>query len=170
MVFHTGTFYRTLLCFLLAFFSATAFASTWDVVENCDIPGPFLQEFKTSSREECQQRCVENQSCKSLVYVSGWNKCWLKAETKKHARLRFISGELDAKHEYQNGSGRADHDHAGKDLQRLVLDQVDKCGQACAENKDCAAFTYLEGYRVCWLKKAGGKYLSKVFSCAFKKD
>jgi hypothetical protein len=150
-------------------FSGSVFAATWDVKENCDMASKSLEDGKAASREECQEKCSANEACKGLVYITGWKKCSLKSDVKKQAKLRFISGDLDAQHAYQGGSYKVDHDHNGKDLERLVLDDPDACGKACAAKEGCASFTYLEGYRVCWLKKAGGHLVSKVFSCSLKK-
>ncbi|RZJ81286.1 MAG: hypothetical protein EOO20_25300, partial [Chryseobacterium sp.] len=146
----------------------TASAKTWSTTENCDMPSASLQEIKTATREECQTRCLENEKCEGVVYITGWKKCSLKSSVKKQAKLRFISADMDAQHAYQKGSYKLDYDHSGKDLQRLVLDSADQCGEACAGRADCSAFTYLEGYRVCWLKKTGGRPGEKVFSCSVK--
>jgi hypothetical protein len=85
------------------------------------------------------------------------------------ASLRFISGELDTKRGFDPGNLRVDSDHTGKDLERKVLDKPEMCAKACGDRQDCAAFTFLEGYRVCWLKAGGGRFLAKVFHCGTKK-
>jgi len=144
-------------------------ASTWVTKPNCDMPATSLKELKTESQDKCQQVCDETEGCKGIVYITGWRKCSLKADGKKQATMRFISGELNDKHVYEPGSFKTDNDHSGKDLERIVLDVPDQCGKACESRADCQAFTFIEGYRVCWLKKKGGKFSDKVFHCGFKK-
>lgn len=143
-------------------------AQTWETQANCDLPAASLKDTKAANAQECQKLCAETSGCNATLYITGWGKCSLKADAKKKALLRFHSGELDAQRDYQAGSALKDNDHTGKDMQRLVLDNAEQCGVACAKKDGCGAFTYLEGYKVCWLKKAGGKYKPKVFSCSWK--
>lgn len=149
-------------------FPLSATAQTWETKANCDLPAASLKDTKAKSLEECQKLCAETSGCNASLFISGWGKCSLKADGKKQARLKFHSGELDAQHAFTPGSAKADNDYTGKDLERLVLDNADQCGEACSKNKECVSFTYLEGYRVCWLKKTLGKFKPKVFSCSLK--
>jgi hypothetical protein len=139
-------------------------AHAWEAKPNCDNPSPIVKDSKASGLEDCQEQCEQVAQCKAIVFVSGWKKCWLKGAVKQ-ASLRFISGELSAGR-YEQGHYQVDNDHTGKDLKREVLATPDECGKACESNTDCRAFTYLEGYKVCWLKKAGGRFLPKIFYCA----
>jgi PAN domain len=143
-------------------------SETFERKEQCDMPGPSLTKTKAEGREACEKLCSERADCKAALFITGWKKCLLKADTKT-ARLQFISGELDAQRTYTPGSFKLDNDHRGKDLERKVLGSADECGKACSENAGCGAFTYLEGYRVCWLKKPGGTFNPKVFTCSLRK-
>lgn len=134
------------------------------------MPAASLKETKAATQEACQQLCAETAGCKAALYVSGWRKCALKSDAKKTARLKFQSAEMGEGRTYQAGSFKDDNDYTGKDLERLVLDSADACGEACAKNSQCESFTYLDGYRVCWLKKTRGKFVPKVFSCLMKKE
>lgn len=164
------TFLAAIVCLgpILLHGSVSQAESPWQSKDNCDMPAPSIKELKTQSLQECQQSCEATQGCAAVVFASGWQRCFLKAEGTKRASMRFISGELNEQHHYQTGSYKTDFDHKGKDLERLVLDKPDQCGQACERKSECQAFTFIEGYRVCWLKKRGGQLSAKVFSCAFK--
>lgn len=140
----------------------------WERVENCDMPSASIKESKADSQEQCEARCDEEKGCQGAVYITGWKKCSLKADTKKRAKIRFSSADMNEKHVYEAGSFKIDNDHGGKDLERHVLNSADECGKACEGRADCQAFTFIEGYRVCWLKKAGGKLKPKVFHCSIK--
>lgn len=156
------------LFLLIAFAPALSAAANWETKTNCDIPSASLRETKTATLEECQKLCDETTECKAVVHISGWKKCALKTQGKKTSQLKFISGELDESHVYTKDSFKEENDHTGKDLKREVLDDANACGDACAKNAECKAFTYLDGYRVCWLKKGGGKFNPKIFSCSVK--
>jgi hypothetical protein len=84
----------------------------------------------------------------------------------------MISGELAETQKTSSKVGEiklnVDYDHSGKDIKRLVLDEAKACAKACREEKACAAFTFIDGYRVCWLKKTGGRLRPKVFHCGVK--
>ncbi len=153
------------LCLVFVFLSSNALA--WESKPNCDNPSPVVKDSKATSLEDCQAQCDGNAECKAVVFVSGWKKCWHK-KAAKQANLRFISGEMPADHSFAVGAYKVENDHTGKDLKREVLGSADECGKACEGNKDCQAFTYLEGYKVCWLKKAGGHFNPKIFYCAAK--
>ncbi|HYX31471.1 MAG TPA: PAN domain-containing protein [Oligoflexus sp.] len=143
--------------------------TNWDFKENCDVPSESFQTLKSVSQEECQRTCDNEKNCKGFVYITGWKRCLLKDQMQKQARLRFISGELDEKRGFEASRLKLDSDHSGKDLERKVLDQPEMCADACKGRADCQAFTFLEGYRVCWLKAAGGRLSEKIFHCGMKK-
>ncbi len=143
-------------------------AEEFTVKANCDLPEASLFETKAQSEEECKKLCADKAECGAALYITGWKKCALKKQGKKTARLKFQSAELGEGRVYQKGSYKDDNDYTGKDLERLVLESADACGEACAKNAQCETFTYLDGYRVCWLKKTKGKFVPKVFSCLVK--
>jgi hypothetical protein len=143
--------------------------TTWKTQKNCDIPGESLQSFSKISNEDCELKCKSHTNCQAYVYVSGWQKCFLKRQSKPRADLTFLSADV-----FKGGRGvgepqiKIDFDHNGKDLKRLELDQVEDCVKACQQENACQAITYLKGYRVCWLKHSGGQLRPKVFSCGWK--
>lgn len=144
----------------------------WQFQNNCDIPGSSLESLKKSSKIECQAACEGQEKCRAFVYVTGWQRCFLKEQGVKKATIRFVSGDLsaDKNRSFEASKMKMDHDHTGKDLGQVVLDQADACGLACQARSDCHAFTYIEGYRVCWLKAAGGRLIEKVFQCGVIKS
>lgn len=158
-----------LLALLLHSHLAAAQTPAWEIKNNCDVPSGSGQTLKSLSQEACQQACAGDAACKGFVHISGWKRCILRDDMKRQARLRFISGEKSEQGALESSGHRPDFDHSGKDLERKELDRVDQCAEACRDRKDCAAFTYLEGYRVCWLKAAGGRFHEKIFSCGIKK-
>lgn len=163
--------FRIIILLVLAWLSTPLAlqAEAWERVENCDMPSASIKESKAESQEKCEETCDQEKGCLGAVYITGWKKCSLKAETKKRAKIRFSSADMNEKHVYEAGSFKIDNDHGGKDLERHVLNTADECGKACEGRADCQAFTFIEGYRVCWLKKAGGKLKPKVFHCSIKK-
>ena len=161
------------LFFLSAlFFSRLSLAedTNWKLEDNCDVATDSLKTLKSVTQDQCQQGCAADKQCAGFVYITGWKRCLLKDQMKKTARLRFISGELDDKRNFDKSSLKFDFDHNGKDLERKVFDQPEMCAQACTQRADCHAFTFLEGYRVCWLKAGGGHLNEKIFRCGTKKD
>ena len=61
-----------------------------------------------------------------------------------------------------------DKDSSGKDIKNLTLSTAGDCKKACDLNDACLSFTYIDGYRSCWLKKGEAKLHSKVFHCMNK--
>jgi len=151
-------------------FGRSADGAFFDVKENCDVPGESLQIINSLSQKECQRSCDNEKNCKGFVYITGWKRCLLKDQMNKQVKLQLISGELDENRKFDGGRLKFDSDHTGKDLERKVLDQADLCAEACISRADCQAFTFLEGYRVCWLKAGGGQLKEKTFRCATKKS
>ncbi|MFW7380895.1 MAG: PAN domain-containing protein [Oligoflexus sp.] len=170
------TFLRRVLLSLLFFFHTMLIASEsmkeWEIKENCDIPSESISSKKMLSVLDCQKFCETEAKCRSFVFVSGWQRCFLKNQFAKQASIRFISADLPAaaKAEFSEASLHTDHDHSGKDLKRLVLEQAIECGRACQKQDDCNAFTFIDGYRVCWLKSAGGRLSKKIFYCGIPKS
>lgn len=162
-------FLRTAL--LLAVFASPSLAhsSSWEIKDNCDVATDSLKTIKSVSQDACQQACDGESSCQGFVYITGWKRCLLKSDMRKQAKLRFISGDMNEKHGFDASQLKSDFDHSGKDLERKVVEQPELCAKACSERSDCQAFTYLDGYRVCWLKAAGGHLNEKMFRCGVKK-
>lgn len=164
----SSTFVYSLLASL--FLSTVSYSQTrsWERVDSCDIPTASIKDTKAETQEDCEELCHQEKGCGAAVFISGWNKCSLKADGTKRVKIRFISADMNEKHSYDAANNKVDNDHGGKDLERLVLNSADECGKACEGKAECKAFTYIEGYRVCWLKKAGGKLKPKIFNCSIK--
>ena len=140
----------------LFFFSLNLKAD--EIKKNCDLIGAKTVNFKSSSERECLKKCQSEASCQGMVFISGWKRCFLLDKIKREASLRMFSGE-------KGGKGKYNHDYSGKDLKRLAFSKKSKCQQACKEDKDCIGYTYLEGYRDCWIKNTRGKLFEKTFYC-----
>lgn len=144
-------------------------AQGWEIRDNCDEASEPIKILKMPTQEDCLKACESTSTCGGIVYTTGWKRCQLKTTIKQPAKLRFISGTLNDKRAFDPESLKPDHDHNGKDIERKVLDKAEDCGKACEERADCEAFTYLEGYRVCWLKAKGGKLSEKIFRCGIRR-
>ena len=129
--------------------------------KHCDLIGDNKRGFKTDSGEICWGACSEDRGCLGAVFISSWNKCFLKSKIKRKASLRLFS-------EKKGDVGNYDQDFSAKDMKRLVVANVKNCRDACLQNQMCSGFTYLEGYRDCWLKKGSGRLFPKVFFCKEK--
>lgn len=130
----------------------------------CDIPGNNISSLSKTTKEICKKNCDSDSQCKGFTYISGWRKCFLKKKVSKSFRIRFYSGEKDKSGKIVNA--KYDHDNSGKDIKRLAnIDEKSKCLKACEDSGSCGAFTYIEGYRDCWLKKGGGRNYEKIFYC-----
>lgn len=142
----------------------------WQLSKNCDLPAASLASLKKSTVDECQKTCEDHKNCAAFVFVSGWQRCFLKESAARQARIQLLSGELssEANRAFDKKDIKVDFDHTGKDLERIVLDKVEDCAKACLARSDCYAFTYIDGYRVCWLKAGGGKFQEKIFQCGVK--
>ena len=152
---------------------------------NCDIPGSAYQSFHTEIAKGCLDKCQNDRRCVAAVHVSGWNRCFLKEQFSRFADLTMISGFISTdsgtgSHLANNqpativdrrtfGELRMDYDSTGKDIRRLSpVESATVCQSHCAKESACDSFTYLDGYRDCWLKAAGGKERRKVFTCSRK--
>ncbi|SMF56470.1 PAN domain-containing protein [Pseudobacteriovorax antillogorgiicola] len=128
---------------------------------HCDLIGENLKNIKQSSKETCFKFCNDEEACLGAVFISGWNRCFLKKIVKRQARLRLYSWMRD-------GEGAYDKDFSGKDLKRFVVADKGLCQEKCESMSQCTGFTYLEGYRDCWVKHTSGKLFEKIFYCSVK--
>ena len=135
-------------------------AAPMQIRANCDIPGPGIATLKLQSAEACASACQKNSQCKKMVFVSGWNRCFLKAAGKKTFTITMHSGD--------HSTMEANKDHSGRDQRQIGnIKTPAACQSACKGNAACKAFTYIEGYATCYLK-GPGKLRDKVFYCAEK--
>ena len=127
----------------------------------CDLIGPNLNSVKKTTKARCWQNCEDLQECQGAVFISSWNRCFLKSTVKRKASVKMFSA-------IKGGEGSYDRDYSAKDMKRLVFAKVDQCREACAKEETCSGFTYIDGYRDCWLKRGKGKVFEKVFFCKVK--
>ncbi|NRA45421.1 MAG: hypothetical protein HRU09_10750 [Oligoflexales bacterium] len=129
---------------------------------HCDLVGPNEKVLKNlSSYTECHTECAKSQDCQGYVFVSHWNRCFLKSEVKRLAKVNLISGLPGLK-------AKMDQDHSGKDIKQESAINAEECQQKCKKFGACAAYTYIKGYQTCWLKKKPGSFRPKVFYCGRK--
>ncbi len=126
--------------------------------ENCDLLGKNMQSLKSTTMESCQATCIANSNCLGAVFISGWNQCFLKSKVKRKVTLVLKSA-------LREGVIQIDYDFSGKDLRQLDKANAALCQLACQQTKECKGFTYLEGYRSCWIKSTHGKLFKKIFYC-----
>ncbi len=162
--------YRLLVVFiaLSCYVNVSAKASSLQVEVNCDLADANLSSQKAESLDLCQKACQSDAACAAFVFVSGWKRCFFKASSAKKRTIRFYSGHYLRAHDGKPAKvlkAAYDQDHSGKDLKREVVSTHEECVQKCAKLEACHAFTFIEGYDVCWLKAAGGQLLPKVFYC-----
>ena len=138
------------------------------VGQHCDIPGLAAANLKVPSAENCAEACQKGDNCRAWVYVSGWGRCSLKQKVLKPVALRIHSGavEVDDAGARKLGPVNEDSDNSGKDLRRVSgLADAAACSVKCLEGGDCKAWSFLDGYGDCWLKKTAGKTIPKEFYC-----
>ncbi len=145
----------------LAVFLGIAFTR----VPHCDLPQAknVADALKAESVDACEVHCAGVDKCRAYVFISGWNRCFLKGEPGKQAKLRFYAGEV------RNGAvleSAFDRDYSGKDLRRVThVKSGELCGKECLGEPKCKAFAHLGGYDDCWLKSSVGTAREKVFTC-----
>ena len=135
------------------------------IEEGCDIPGNNLKSSKEKSPPLCAEACDKEPKCKGFTFISGWNKCFLKSKVKTQAKVTMI-----AAHNKDGFKLHFNHDNSGKDFKNIVLDSEKLCLDECRKNSKCKGFSYIKGYRSCWLKKTLGRVFPKVFYCGIKKS
>lgn len=166
---------RYLCVFMTFLWAGYGFGETrsFAVSSHCDLADANLSSRTSETVEDCQKACQAEANCPAFVYVSGWKRCFFKASAEKKKTIRFYSGDVirDAADKHPRlGESGYDQDHSGKDLKREVLKTHQECSQQCLANQSCYAFTFIEGYDVCWLKAAGGRRLPKIFYCGIPKQ
>ena len=151
------------LTFVLA--THLAASNTPPIEKGCDIPGNNLRSSKEKSAESCANICGKDDKCKGFTFISGWNKCFLKTRVKTKAKVTMIAAHKNAAFKLHH-----DHDNSGKDFKNVPLDSAELCIEECRKSSKCQGFSYIKGYRSCWLKKTQGRIFPKVFYCGAKKS
>jgi PAN domain len=134
--------------------------------KDCDIAGAAISSKPSPNAEQCEQLCQQTTACLSYVFISGWNRCFLK-DIKKITPLTIAAGK-------KNDDGTMTHwDHhdiGGRDLLSLKAKNIGECEKKCSEDTRCVGFAFLDGYQTCWIKDKlkSGKPYPKVFFCGTK--
>jgi hypothetical protein len=138
---------------------------------SCDIPGSTLASEAKGDAEACRAACKAEEKCRAFVFVTGWNRCFLKAKADRQVPLRMHAGQLIDESARIMGPIAADHDESGKDLRRVSgVKSAPACAALCVEEPACKAFAFLDGYGDCWLKGNKGRLRPKTFTCAVMED
>lgn len=144
--------------------------ANFDIVEHCDIGAPSTQNFPAKDPEACRELCSKEAKCLAFTFISGWNRCFFKNNTKPQATVKMFSGSIaEQDHKRVVVDEGYQKDHKGKDWKKLPTNNPDECKKACLEAKPCLGFTLIEGYRTCWLKNTFGRLQSKTFYCGIKR-
>jgi len=155
---------------LIALTTTPLAASTIEITENCDIPGGNIKNLKSASPSTCRDECNKLESCKGFTFISGWNRCFLKRKISRKVSLKIHSGEvINQKNGRTMDLTGPNIDIPGKDLRKVPNTKTPEiCSDLCLKEPKCVAFSYLDGYRDCWLKDRSGRRQTKTFSCGIK--
>ena len=146
------------ICILLLLIESSVYAA---MEKNCDLLGSHVFKKTVDSPKRCKKMCVDRGDCKGSVFISGWNKCFLKGDIKRKTKVTMISG-------IKGQPTMRDMDFTGKDDKQISVKKVKKCKESCLSRPQCTGFTFIDGYQTCWLKKTPGKLISKIFFCWVK--
>lgn len=137
-------------------------------LKNCDLAGKDLRSAPQLTPEACEADCAATGNCRGWVFVSGWNRCFLKSLVRRTVPLTLHGGQVSSTDEgaRQIKAYTANSDHRGKDLRRVSgMKTTESCGQACLAEVACRGIVFMEGYGDCWLKKTVGNLSPKIFFC-----
>ena len=144
------------------FFINNVFAGEIKDQTHCDLVGTNVLVLKNlTNYSECNLECAKNKKCQGYVFISHWNRCFLKSSIKRQVQLNMISG-------LPGLAPKLDHDHSGKDLRQVTTKDAVGCDSQCSKDAACGAYTFIKGYQTCWLKKKSGSFRPKVFYCGRK--
>lgn len=155
------------LALVLVILSVTSQAEI-QIRDRCDLNGPTLKSLPAASADSCRDECSHNSECRAFTFISGWKRCFLKSSPGKDFVVRMYSGQLsDEKGADMRKVEKQDYDLdcSGKDMRKVVVKAPQQCADECVRDLNCAAFTFIEGYATCWLKKTRGKLYEKKFYC-----
>jgi hypothetical protein len=136
--------------------------------EDCDIPAAGYRSLKATDESECARSCSQESKCQAFVFVSGWNRCFLKESSKMVQGIKMYGGDIDRSdsREAVIKSFGALKDHRGKDLKNIAgVKSEESCQQFCVKENMCVGYVWISGYDSCWLKKTKGSALDKRFYC-----
>lgn len=161
-----------ILPFFIALMSwgGSTIAAPTGVEEHCDIGAANLRDMPTPTAEACRDACDSDTTCAAFTHISGWNRCFLKKASRPKTTIKMYSGSIHLEAGTRTVAEEGyELDHSGKDWKKLDINKPAECKEKCLNAPECLAFTLIEGYRACWLKKTTGKLKGKVFRCGIKK-
>ena len=140
-------------------------AQPLEVRDHCDLPlATTIRSVKTKDVLTCQIQCQEDLACKLFVFVSGWQRCFLKMGKDKQFSVKFFTGvKLRGKIDRID----EDTDISSGDILRVDDTNLAQCKEKCRTTSACKAFTWIAGYRTCWLKNEATPRKPKIFYCGF---
>lgn len=156
------------LCILCSLAAPRTYAS--GPTEYCDMPGGNVDQMPAKDATSCAQNCVQQERCRGYVFISGWNRCFLKEKAGRTTKVRMYSGTIQRNPSVPPAVTQEgyDLDHKAKDWQKKIVKRYEECREVCLATEGCDAFTMIEGYDTCWLKKGQARLQPKIFYCGSK--
>jgi len=126
----------------------------FEVEYGYDQPGGDYRNLRVRDLEECQDACAAEGRCQAFTYNTEDRKCYLKdSERSLVRRSDTVTGKKRGGGHGSSGlSERNGYNLEGGDYTRVRLDSLDQCQDACSRDRQCAAYTWLTGDRMCYLK------------------
>ena len=126
-------------------------------VDNVDRPGGDYDNFSAKSELVCFNSCEGDSRCQAWTWVkTGW--CWLKNTVPKQVRNNCCMSGVHTTI-YRTLREEVGTDRPGSDLigQNFAVGSWGQCRDACAQNPNCNAWTYVRPAAAgqsgwCWLK------------------
>jgi hypothetical protein len=126
-----------------------------------DQPGADLRSALAADLANCQRLCAEEPACRAYTFNSRDQRCYLKSEERPLLRRTDTvtgvrrgggGGEIDG------FSERPGYNLEGGDYTSVYLRSVEDCREACRSDRECLAYTFNTGSRMCYLKDRVGDF------------
>ena len=139
-------------------------AAIYDGIDfyGADVLGP----VDASSETDCARRCAGHSRCRAFTFNTRARKCFLKwgtgeIRTHQDARSGMLFDRTSGPPSLSAGRGAIlyNRDFPGNDIMAATLNNTTlaACQAACNANPSCAAFSYIERMRQCWIKHTAGR-------------
>lgn len=137
----------------------------FQLFENFSYDGGDYQNLKDIGLDGCQRLCKIDEQCRAFSYIERSRWCWLKSSVPpSSSKPRITSGlkqtdDVIASRRRQQQLTQKfnilqNFSYDGADYKNVKGIDVDTCQQLCNDEKVCAAFSYIERLRWCWLKSS----------------
>lgn len=132
----------------------------FDVEYGFDQPGGDYRNLRADALDDCQDACAADGRCRAFTYNTSDRRCYLKdSERSMVRRSDTVTGIKRGGGGGGSGlSERQGYDLEGGDYTRVRLDGLDQCQEACRRDRECLAYTWITGDRMCYLKDRIGNY------------